>query len=73
MAIFGVGEDSKTVLRSPYIVEQLLFSMFPSILTFDFDLIFGPFFTFWGSTGLFLGLGKDSETVLRVTHVVELL
>ena len=45
--------------------------MFPSIQTFDCDLIFGSFFTFWGPNGLFLGLGKGSNTVLGSTHVVE--
>ena len=44
--------------------------MFPSILTFDFESIFGSFFTFWGPNGLFLGSGKGS-TVLGSTHVVE--
>ena len=39
------------------VIEQFLFSKFPSILTFDFDLILGSFFTFWGPNGLFLGLG----------------
>ena len=42
------GYGSKTVLGSTHVVEQLLFSMFSSILTFDFDLIFGSFLTFWG-------------------------
>ena len=46
-----------TVLGSIHVVEQLSFSMFLSILTFDFDLILGSFFTFWGPNGLFLGLG----------------
>ena len=31
------------VLGSTHIVQQLLFSLFPSILTFDFDLILGLF------------------------------
>ena len=42
-----------------------------SILTFDFDLILGSFFTFGGRNGLFLGLEKGSNTVLESTHVVE--
>ena len=46
---------SKTVFGSTYVVEQLLFSIDPSILTFDFDLILGSFFTFWGPNRLFLG------------------
>ena len=45
--------------------------MFLLILTFEFDLILGSFFTFWGPNGLFLGLGKGSNTVLWSTHVVE--
>ena len=45
--------------------------MFLSILTFDFDLIFGSFLTFWGPNGLFLGLGKGPKTVLGSTHVVK--
>ena len=42
-------------MESTHIVEQLSFSMLPSILTFDFDLILGSFLTFWGPNGLFLG------------------
>ena len=61
----------KTVLGSNYVVEQLSFSMLPSMPTFDFDLILGSFFTFWGPDGLFLGSGKGSKTVLGSTHVVE--
>ena len=45
--------------------------MFPSILTFDFDLTLGSFLTFWGPNGLFLGLEKGLKTVLGSTHVVE--
>jgi len=58
-------------LGSTYVVEQLSFSLFFSILTFYFDLILGSFFTFWGPNELFLGLGKGSNTVLGSTHVVE--
>ena len=47
----------KTVLGSTHVAEQLLFSMFPSILTFDFALNLGSFLTFWGSNGLFWGQG----------------
>ena len=53
----GSGNGPKTVLGSPHVVEQLSFSMLPSILTFDFDLILGSFLTFWGPNGPFLGLG----------------
>ena len=45
-----------TVLGSTHVVEQLSFSMFHSILTFDFELILGSFLNFWGPDGLFLGL-----------------
>ena len=49
------SRNLKIVWRSTHVVEQLLFSIIPSILNFDFDLILGPFLTFWGSNGLFLG------------------
>ena len=52
-------------MGSTYVVEQISFSMFPSILTFEFDLISGSFLNFWGPKGLFL------KTVLGSTHVVE--
>ena len=56
-SIFGVGEGFKNCfLGSTYVVEQLSFSMFHSILTFDFELILGSFLNFWGPDGLFLGL-----------------
>ena len=50
------GKGLKTVLGSTQVVEQLSFSMFPLILTFDFDLILGSFLTFWCPNGLILGL-----------------
>ena len=54
----GLGKGSKTVLGYTHVVEQLLFSMFPLILTFDFDLILLSFFNFWGPNGLrFWGSG----------------
>ena len=59
-----MGKGLNTVLGSTHVVEQLSFSMFPSILTFDFDFILGPQWTF-------LGLGKGSNTVFGSTHVVE--
>ena len=46
-----------TVLRSTHVVGQLSFSLFLSILTFDFDLILGLFLTFLGPNGLISGLG----------------
>ena len=59
------------VLGSTHIMQQLLFSLFPSILMFDFDLILGLFLTFLGPNGLFLGAMWGSKTVLGSTHVVE--
>ena len=56
---------------SIHVNEQLLFSIVPSILTFDFDLIFGSLFTFWGHNGLFLGSGQGSKTFLGGTHIGE--
>ena len=67
----GLGCGSKTVLGSTHVVKELLFSMFPSIQTFDFDLILGSFLSFWGPNGLFGGSGQGSKTVLGSTHVVE--
>ena len=40
--------------------------MFPSILTFDFDLILGSFLTFLGPNGLFLGSVQGSKTFLLI-------
>ena len=40
-------------------------SMFSSILIFDFYLILGSFFSFWGPNGLFFGLKKGSNTVFE--------
>ena len=48
-----------------------MFSIVPSILTLDFDLILGSFLAFRGPNGLFLGSGWGSKTVLGSTHVVE--
>ena len=61
----------KTVLGSTHVVEQLSFSMFFSILTFDLDLIWRPFSTFWGPNGLILGLGWASKTIFGSTYIVE--
>ena len=43
MGYFLVGVGLKTVLVYTHVVEQLLFSMFSSSTTFDFDLILGSF------------------------------
>ena len=60
-----------TVLGSTRVVEQPSFSLFLSILRFDFELILGSFLTFWDPNGLFWGLRKVSKTALGSAHVVE--
>ena len=40
---WGRGWIKKNVLWSTHVVDLLSFSMFPLILTFDFDLILGSF------------------------------
>ena len=49
------GRVQKLFLGGTHVVEQLLLSIVPSILTFDLDLILGSFLTF-GVVGL-LGFG----------------
>ena len=39
--ILRVGGQAQIVLGSTHIVQQLSFSLFPSVLTFDFVLILG--------------------------------
>ena len=58
-------------MGSNHVVEQLLFSMIPSILTFEFDLFLGSFLTFLGPNRLYLCLGLGSKTVFGSTHVSE--
>ena len=57
---------SKTILRSTHLVKQLLFSMMPSILTFELDLILES----CGPSWVFLGLGKGLTTVLGSNYVI---
>ena len=59
LAIFGVGVafDNHFGLGSTHAVQQLSFSMFSSILTFDFYLFWDIYFSFGGPNELFLGLG----------------
>ena len=59
------GPESFNVFSSRFFE----FSFFLSILTFDFDSILGPFFTFWGPNGIFLGLGQASKTVQGSSHL----
>ena len=60
------------MLWSTHVVEQLSFSMLPSILTFDFDLILGSFLTFCGPNGLFLGFGFPNGLFLGWGRVRQL-
>ena len=46
--LFWGGVGLKTDFGSTHVVEQLSFSLFLSILTFDFDSILGSFLTFRG-------------------------
>ena len=71
LTFLEAGKGSKSVLGSTPVVVQLSFSMLPSVLTFDFDLILGAFFTFGGPNGLTLGFRYCLKTVLGSTHVVE--
>ena len=52
--VYGLGQV-QIVFWSTHIVQKLLFYLFSSILTFDFNLILWLFFTFWGPNWLFLG------------------
>ena len=55
-------KGSKTVLGYTHVVEQLSLSMLPSILTFDFVVIF----TFLALMGYFLGIWVGLENFLGV-------
>ena len=57
MGYFWVQCRVQNFFRSTHVVEKISFSMFPSIQTFDFDLILESFLSFWGPNGLFLGSG----------------
>ena len=53
--LWGRGRIQKNVFGSTHVVEQLLFSMFSSILTFDFEL--GTILPFGALLGYLLGRG----------------
>ena len=55
---FWVPGMIHTVVGSTHVVEQLSFSMFPSTLAFNFDLMFWSFLTFWALMGYFWGWGR---------------
>ena len=46
------------VLGSTHVVEQLSFSMFPSTLAFDFDLMLGSFLTFCSTFILYVSVNS---------------
>ena len=47
----------KPIFSSTHVAEQILFSMFPSIFTFNFDIILELYGFFFWPNGLFLGSG----------------
>ena len=58
-------------MGSLHVIDQLLFSMFSSIVTLDFHLILGSFLTFLGPNGLILESGYDSKALFVSTYVVD--
>ena len=56
----------ETLLGSTHVFKKLSFTLFSSILTFEFDFILGSVLTFWGPDGLFLVLMQGSKTVLGI-------
>ena len=69
--LFGLGYGSKFFSGSTHVVEKFSFAIIASVLTFEFYLILGLFFTFWSPNGLLLGLGYGSKSFLGSNHVVE--
>ena len=61
----GVRFDNCFGVWSTHVVEQLSFSMFPSTLAFNFDLMLGTFFTFLALLGFF-GVGVEFENCFGV-------
>ena len=60
---WGWGRVNKLFVWSTYVVEQLLFSIVPSIMTFDF----GYFFLVFGALmGYFWGRGRAQKLFLGV-------
>ena len=54
------------IRRSLLMLMPCVFSMFPSILTFDFDFILGSFWYFGALMGLFLGVKIGLKTCIGV-------
>ena len=51
--LFDLGRVQKLFLRSTHVIKQLLFSIVPSIMTFDLT-------EFWGIFGLWVGVGFNN-------------
>ena len=66
-----VKVKKKADLGCTHVAEQLLFSIFSSILIFDFDLILGRLFLFGALMGCFLGWGRVQKLFLGSTHIVK--
>ena len=71
VAVRRHGQKKKKVLWFTHVVEPLSFSMFPLILSFDFDLILGSFFDFLGPLWAFFGFNVGFKKCFGSTHVVE--
>ena len=59
----GLGVGLTSVLWSTYVVEQLSFSMFSSIFTFDFYLFWGIFLVLGALSGYFWGWGRVQQLI----------
>ena len=58
VSFWGWGMDQKLFVGSTYVVEQLLFAMFFSIMIFFFTFFSGSFLTFWALVGYCWGQGR---------------
>ena len=68
----GVGVELRVTFKNFFGVYTILFSMFPSILSYDFNLILGLFFLlFWSPKELFSGSGYDLKSVFGSTLVIK--
>ena len=58
MGFLGLGLCFKNIFMSTHIAQEYMFSIFPSILTFNFDQIYGLFLFFGAHIGYFGGWNK---------------
>ena len=63
--LIGVG------VESIHVVEQLSFSMIPSMVAFEFDLNLGVIFYFLGPYGLIFGFEQAVKAAMGSTHVID--